>query len=240
MFADYYNTVPEGVVNDRWRQYSVSTEEEKQALVDKLNKQLEAGGISGILVPEGFCDYTSPEYADEMKLQKKKWELTRGMGMSFGYNENEGPKHMLKGKDVIYMLIDAVSKNGNLLLNVGPRPDGTIQEEQKKPLLETGAWLKVNGEAIYETTYWEKQEGKTTDGKEIRFTKKDTNLYAMIMNEDISKTVEIKDLEIPENAVLTLLGTEDILEWKQSGENLVIELPENITKQYAYTIKIAG
>ncbi len=240
LFADYYNTVPEGVVNDRWRQYSISTEEEKQALVDKLDQQLEAGGISGILVPEGFCDYTSPEYADEMKLQEKKWELTRGMGMSFGYNENEDPKHMLKGKDVIYMLIDAVSKNGNLLLNVGPRPDGTIQEEQKKPLLETGAWLKVNGEAIYETTYWEKQEGKTTDGKEIRFTKKDTNLYAMIMDEDISKTVEIKDLEIPENAVLTLLGTEDILEWKQSGENLVIELPENITKQYAYTIKIAG
>lgn len=160
--------------------------------------------------------------------------------MSFGYNENEDPKHMLKGKDVIYMLIDAVSKNGNLLLNVGPRPDGTIQEEQKKPLLETGAWLKVNGEAIYGTIYWEKQEGETTDGKEVRFTKKDTNLYAMIMEEEISKTVEIKDLEIPENAVLTLLGAEGVLDWKQSGKNLVVELPENFEKQYAYTIKIAG
>lgn len=75
----------------------------------------------------------------------------------------------------------------HLLLNVGPRPDGTIQEEQKKPLLETGTWLKVNGEAIYGTIYWEKQEGETTDGKEVRFTKKDTNLYAMIMEEEISE-----------------------------------------------------
>ena len=56
----------------------------------------------------------------------------------------------------------------------------------------------------------------------------------------ISKTVEIKDLEIPENAVLTLLGAEGVLDWKQSGKNLVVELPENFEKQYAHTIKIAG
>ena len=66
------------------------------------------------------------------------------------------------------------------------------------------------------------------------------NLYAMIMEEEISKTVEVKDLEIPENAVLTLLGAEGVLDCKQSGKNLVVELPENFEKQYAYTIKIAG
>lgn len=106
--------------------------------------------------------------------------------------------------------------------------------------METGAWLKGNGEAIYEITYWEKQEGETTDGKEVRFTKRDTNLYAIIMEEEVSKTVKIKDLEIPENGVLTLLGAEGVLDWKQSGENLVVELLENFTKQYAYMIKIAG
>ena len=75
-----------------------------------------------------------------MKLQKKKWELTRGMGMSFGYNENEDPKHMLKGKDVIYMLIDAVSKNGNLLLNVGPRPMVQFRKSRKNRF-----WKQVHG-----------------------------------------------------------------------------------------------
>ena len=240
LFADYYNTVPEGVINDRWRQYSVSSEEEKKELVAKLNDQLEKGGIGGILVTDGFCDYTSPEYADEMKLQKKKWELTRGIGMSFGYNNNEDPKHMLKGKDVIYMLIDAVSKNGNLLLNVGPRPDGTIQEEQKKPLLETGKWLKINGEAIYGTTYWDKQESRTIDDKPVRFTRKGKTLYAMIMNEDIAGSVTIKDVEIPQNAGVTLLGEEGRLDWYQEDGNLTVKLPAVMKKQYAYTLKIEG
>lgn len=67
---------------------------------------------------------------------EEKMGADRGMGMSFGYNQNEDPKYMLKAKEIIYMLVDAVSKNGNLLLNVGPRADGSIQDEQKKPLLE--------------------------------------------------------------------------------------------------------
>ena len=57
------------------------------------------------------------EYANEMKLQKKKWELTRGMGMSFGYNQNEDPKYMLKAKEIICMPVDAVSKNGNVIFS---------------------------------------------------------------------------------------------------------------------------
>ena len=239
LYADYYNTVPEGVINDRWRQYSVHSDEEKKRLVEKLNKQLAEGGISGILVPEGFCDYTSPEYANEMKLQKKKWELTRGMGMSFGYNQNEDPKYMLKAKEIIYMLVDAVSKNGNLLLNVDPRADGSIQDEQKKPLLETGKWLKVNGEAIYETNYWEKQEAETEKGQQVRFTKKGNQLYAVLLDEELCDSVVIKDLEIPSGATVTLLGEAGELSWEQKGENLAVKIPENIQKQYAYTLKIS-
>ena len=160
--------------------------------------------------------------------------------MSFGYNENEDPKHMLKAKDIIYMLIDTVSKNGNLLLNVGPRPDGTIQDEQRQPLLETGKWLKVNGEAIYGTAYWGKLDGITKDQKQVRFTQKGKNLYVMIMDECISDLVSIRELEIPQNAVVTLLGEDGSLNWRQEGKDLVVEVPERRTKQYAYTLKIEG
>ncbi len=60
------------------------------------------------------------------------------------------------------------------------------------------------------------------------------------VEEESSKTVEIKNLEIPENIVLTLLGVEGVLDWKRLGKNLVVELPENFEKQYAYTIKVGG
>ena len=58
---------------------------------------------------------------------------------------------MMSAKTMLFTLMDVVSKNGNMLLNVGPMADGTIREMQKKPLLELGAWLKVNGEAVYGT-----------------------------------------------------------------------------------------
>lgn len=58
---------------------------------------------------------------------------------------------MMRAKTMLFTLMDVVSKNGNMLLNVGPMADGTIPEMQKKPLLELGAWLKVNGEAVYGT-----------------------------------------------------------------------------------------
>ena len=58
---------------------------------------------------------------------------------------------MMSAKTMLFTLMDVVSKNGNMLLNVGPMADGTIPEMQKKPLLELGAWLKVNGEAVYGT-----------------------------------------------------------------------------------------
>ena len=77
--------------------------------------------------------------------------LTRGIGYSFGYNQEETEKDMMSAKTMLFTLMDVVSKNGNMLLNVGPMADGTIPEMQKKPLLELGAWLKVNGEAVYGT-----------------------------------------------------------------------------------------
>ena len=58
---------------------------------------------------------------------------------------------MMRAKTMLFTLMDVVSKNGNMLLNVGPKADDTIPEMQKKPLLELGAWLKVNGEAVYGT-----------------------------------------------------------------------------------------
>ena len=100
-----------------------------------------------------------------------KWETCRGLGYSFGYNQVEGTKQTISEKDLIHLLIDIVSKNGNLLLNVGPKADGSIPEIQVERLRALGRWLKVNGESIFGTRPWERADGKTSDGIDVRFTR---------------------------------------------------------------------
>lgn len=234
MFAHYYNTCEDGVLNNRWLQIS---EEGRQDYINQIYKSKESG--EGIPFQIDIGDYYTPEYARVLKYDTEKWELCRGVGMSFGYNKNENPANFMKAKDVIYCIIDVTAKNGNLLLNVGPMADGTIQEEQMRPLLETGAWLKVNGEAIYATTCREdKQSDVTTDGKEVRYTKKENALYAIVMDDEAGASVTIEGLEVPAGAKVTILGSDGEAAYEQNDGKLTVSLPENVCKP-AYVIKIA-
>ncbi|MBI3469838.1 MAG: alpha-L-fucosidase, partial [Candidatus Solibacter usitatus] len=100
------------------------------------------------------ADITTPEYSSYNKITEKKWEACRGLGFSFGYNQAEGPQHVIASDKLVNLLVDIVSKNGNLLLNIGPKPDGTISDLQLQRLRDLGAWLKMNGEAIFGTRPW--------------------------------------------------------------------------------------
>jgi alpha-L-fucosidase len=94
------------------------------------------------------------EYTDIPDIIPQPWESTRGLGYSFGFNQDEDARHSLSGAALIRLLVDVVAKNGNLLINVGPAADGSIPELQRTAMRELGAWLQSNGDAIYGTRPW--------------------------------------------------------------------------------------
>ena len=157
---------------------------------------------------------------------------------------------------VITNLIDIVSKNGNLLLNIGPRSDGTITDEETQTLLGTGKWLDVNGEAIYGTRPWkifgegptESASGSFADQKkpftaqDIRFTTKGDILYVITLGTPAANTA-VKALGIKAaNGIIAgieLLGNADKVSWLQQADALIIKPSKNYPSENAVAYKIS-
>lgn len=185
-----------------------------------------------------FNDFTTPEYRTYDTAQEEKWESCRGLGYSFGYNRAEGPEHMLSIDELVDFFIDIVSKNGNLLLNIGPKADGSLQDLQVERLRGLGKWLKTNGDAIFGTRPWTHAEGKTSDGIDVRFTKKGEALYAILLEAPKGGTVNLEALSVQENSTVQLLGASENLKWSQEGDNLSVTLPDELPGAPAYALKI--
>ncbi|MFX1406223.1 MAG: alpha-L-fucosidase [Promethearchaeota archaeon] len=217
IFAYYYNKIPEGIINDRWIQYKKKGEN-----FPKVH----------------FWDFLTPEYEIFDKIMTKKWEANRGIGNSYGFNKFETEEHYLKIDELIKMFIDIVSKNGNLLLNIGPKADGSIPELQKKAILGLGKWLEINGEAIYGTRPWIKAEKKTFDNIDVKFTKTKNSLFVILLNKSKGKKVVIKSLKINPNSEIQLLGYNNPIKWSQVDNNLILEIPKDLFDSSAYSFKI--
>ena len=225
LFAYYYNNVPEGVINDRFTQGR-----------DALPKSDEP-----LAPPRGpHYDYITPEYATFDDIQEVKWECCRGIGHSFGYNRVEGDEELLAEDELIHMFVDIVSKNGNLLLNVGPMADGSIPANQADRLRSLGRWLDRNGDAIFDTRPWTRADDATTQGLELRFTAKDDTLYMTLLGTPTESDICIENLDAPADATIRLLGQDGALGWRQDGADLVITLPQNLPEAHAHSIAIKG
>jgi alpha-L-fucosidase len=224
LFAHYYNMVADGVINDRWRQ--------------QLPERVPGAGEMINPPPSEHCDFTTPEYAAYSQINLKKWEATRGIGHSFGYNQNETVDDYLSVEKLVHTFVDIVSKNGNLLLNVGPTANGTIPDLQRERLLGLGAWLDVNGEAIYASRPWSVATGQTQDGGAVRYTQKAESLYAMLLDAAPARELIIHDLRAAAETTIRLLGDPAPLSWQQRDNTLTITLPESLAASPAHALKI--
>ncbi len=175
---------------------------------------------------------------------------------SWGYVRNQDYK---TADSIIGDLVDIVSKNGALLLNVGPAPDGTIPEQDEKILLDIGRWLWANGEAIYGTRPWKVfGEGPTrvvsggfTDtgrgaftSRDIRFTTKDGALYAIVLGWPENGEVTVQSLSpnlrlyASEIAGVELLGAKEPVRWSRGKNGLRVKMPAERPCDAAYVLKI--
>jgi alpha-L-fucosidase len=201
LFADYYQAVPEGVVNDRWIERNWKFDLLKWGPITRLvDKKLKATYLArgpdekGLVPPEvPHSDFRTPEFSILAETQEKKWESTRGMSHGFGFRRDDGPEDYASVEELLHGFIDAVARNGNLLLNVGPRADGSIPEEQAAILRAFGAWLRGNDDAIYGTRPWKRSDAVTECGKEIRFTKSIGRLNLIIKGGQGAERLVVKD-----------------------------------------------
>ncbi|MBB6733814.1 alpha-L-fucosidase [Cohnella zeiphila] len=229
LFAYYYEVVPDGAVNDRWK-HSTSIGKlmglkPVRAMMDAMVKRMikKNPDIHSALAPPSIPhrDFATPEYTQYREVQAHSWEMTRGIGNSFGYNRNEREADYASFEDLLSDFADAVSKNGNLLLNVGPRgEDAQIPDEQLSRLSQFGNWLKRNGEAVYGTRPWTRAEAVTETGEAVRFTHKGDKLYLMLPGKPDGSPIRIKGLFAEGRA--SLLPDRSPISIERDGEDLIL------------------
>ena len=240
LHADYYNKYPLGIVNDRFEQMDL---DKPGTLLSALEGRVLESKFKRVQNNQAFgaqnhFDFRTFDGEGPFKLAPQKWEAVLRMGSSFGYNQNETDADLVSTEKLVYTLIDVVSKNGNLLVNIGPRVDGTIPEIQRERLEGLGKWLEVNGEAIYGTRTCFKAEGMTAEDIPLRLTRKDRFLYIFIMGQTLNHELNLLETYFPQKATVEMLGYRGKLGWERQEKNIRVQLPPKRHPFPAYVLKV--
>jgi alpha-L-fucosidase len=216
--------------------------------------------------PYRYCDYISlgdNEIAD--KAPGFDWENPGTLNSTYGYSRNDD--NWIDASEIVFRLVDIVSKGGNYLLNVGPTAEGVIPQPSVDRLMEVGSWLETNGEAIYATAPWKtygegpvfdfevagvKSRGEKPAGgtprarperttRDIRFTAKGNTVYAICLVWP-GPAVLLRALGLRAGdervAAVSMLGSRDTIEWRQTDEGLSLSVPKTPPGRYAFVYKV--
>jgi alpha-L-fucosidase len=247
LFADYYNTVPDGVVNDRWQTDSLVRRVMGLAPArggfDLVFKRVIARNpkVVDTITPPAVphADFTTPEYTQYETTQERAWETTRGMGTSYGYNRQETDADYASFEQTLFPgFVSAVAKNGRLLLNVGPAGGrGQLPPEQRRRLEAFGAWLTANGEAVRDTRPYDLAGSRTADGLPVWFTRAPGRVSAVVVGRPTGTTVGIEGVALPAGRG-RLLADGSPVTVTPSGGSTVLRFDHDLDGTYAPAVAI--
>lgn len=230
LVADYYNHAA-----DRGQEVAVND----RMSLDAIGPTIDTEGWDTI---DTHGDFVTPEYVVFDNVRDEPWEANRGIGNSFGYNEVEDESDHLTKQELVQSFIDIVSKNGNLLINIGPKPDGTIPDIQYDRLKALGHWLDINGEAIFKSRPWIIAEDKASEAN-IRYTHRDKNLYAISLGwpgTEVALSIpKYVEREKPPQAVVLTEDGEVSVDVTATDGRYLVDLPDRPNHEHAYVIRFA-
>ncbi len=170
-----------------------------------------------------------------LKVIGPKWQSCTTFGTSFGYLENDTYKSVAS---VIHELIEVISRNGNFLINIGPRADGTIPQPQVERLRAMGDWLRINAAAIYGSRYWKVSEQVD---EHLVFTANGKNLYAIKLKKPMAPFTLARTAGWGASQIegVQLLGSDAEVVWEMMAQGLRITPPANLGRSdHAWSFEI--
>ena len=255
VIAYFYNNSEnpdEVVTNDRWDLDMIDAGIDSER---SLSKSLWAQRAGSWNVKDGVFlgDFQTPERRNITGIYEMPWETCDALDpTSWGYNRRLPDEKYLTANELVDYLADIVSKGGNLLINIGPKADGTIPEVMQKCLEETGDWLSVNGEAIFETRPWKVfGEGPTLEetgfssrdryrfkAGDVRFTRKGNTLYVIMLEWPVNGEIVLSSLKGTKVSKISMPGSKENIRWNQTEEGLSITLPAGQGSPHANVMKL--
>ena len=251
LVSRYRETVPDGVLTGRWRPIGQVPRLLARAGLGRLPAAAARRAIVNGRPWRRSADVPTCEYGGRISSQPVPWELVRGISPSFAWNRQIAEADHLSGDELIRLLVDVVSRNGNLLLGVGPQPDGTIPREQLEPLTRLGVWLRDHREAIYGTRPWHRAEATTADGLSVRFTASRDALYVFVFGQPRMLRIELPDLDLrrvpkvrpadgrPAELVVRVFGCEQPVQWETAGAGVGVNVPGSFVPRTVNVIRFA-